>query len=149
MTFENTRIILETRMFGGGDTARLLPITADGVAITTFRDGQTFKQPTNAPFIIMFINDSGNRTTGFAGTLRKANGVVRFRISVPRDLSNPVRTARLIADAIDSRMGFMAGDESVNDGGTLFTQSGVLNKASDNDNGYMIYTLDFIYDYYD
>tara|TARA_R110001592_G_scaffold112223_1_gene310237 strand:+ start:158 stop:721 length:564 start_codon:yes stop_codon:yes gene_type:complete len=184
-TFESTRIIIEERLFNktvnprkhpysltsetGGTRVEIIDgMTINSVSANTsginelnstakiFRNGTSFKQPNTGNFIVMFIEDAGHSNVTFGDRQGKASGVLKFRINVPEGENQSTRTARLIADAINLRMGMTSGSASDDArfagskvGGTLFMGEGSLRTVSDNEDGYLVYDLDFIYDYYD
>lgn len=121
-----------------------------------YRNGTTFEQPNTGNYVVLFIADAGHANTTFGDRKGKASGVLKFRINVPEGQHQSTRNARLIADAINLRMGMTSGSASDDArfsngiiGGTLFIGEGSLRLVSDNEDGYLVYDLDFIYDYYD
>ena len=125
-------------------------------SVKVYRNGTSFKQPNKDPFVVSFVEDAGHSNITFGDRQGKASGVLKFRINVPEGKNKSPRQIREIADAINLRMGLTAGSASSdarftsgNIGGTLYIGEGSLRKISDNENGYLVYDLDFIYDYYD
>tara|TARA_B110000285_G_scaffold148521_1_gene165754 strand:+ start:1828 stop:2364 length:537 start_codon:yes stop_codon:yes gene_type:complete len=121
-----------------------------------YRNGTSYKQPNTGQFVVLFIEDAGHSNTTFGDRHGKASGVLKFRINVPEGNNQSTRNARLVADAINLRMGMTSGSGSTDArfsngviGGTLFLGEGSLRQISDNEDGYLVYDLDFIYDYYD
>ncbi len=120
-----------------------------------YRNGTSFSQP-STQYIVLFIEDAGHSNVTFGDRQGKASGVLKFRINVNEGNPDSTRNARLIADALSLRMGMTSGSLTTDArfvdgkiGGTLFIGEGSLRKISDNEDGYLVYDLDFIYDYYD
>lgn len=121
-----------------------------------FRNGTSFQQPNTGQFVVMTVADAGHSNTTFGDRHGKSSGVLKFRINVPEGENQSTRNARLVADAINLRMGMTSGSVSSDArftngviGGTLFLGEGSLREISSNEDGYLVYDLDFIYDYYD
>jgi len=121
-----------------------------------YRNGTSFQQPNNGNYVVMYVEDAGHANTTFGERHGKASGVLKFRINVPEGENQSTRNVRLIADAINLRMGMTSGSTSDDArfsggeiGGTLFIGEGSLRSISNNEDGYLVYDLDFIYDYYD
>jgi len=184
-TFESTRMIIEERLFnttvnsrkhpysltsetGGTQIEIIEGMTINAASANTagvyelnstariYRNGTSFQQPNSDNYVVLFIEDAGHANTTFGQRSGKASGVLKFRINVPEGENQSTRNARLIADAINLRMGMTSGSASSDArfstgeiGGTLFIGEGSLRSISKNEDGYLVYDLDFIYDYYD
>lgn len=121
-----------------------------------YRNGTSFQQPNTGQFVVMFVADAGHSNVTFGDRQGKNSGVLKFRINVPEGENQSTRNVRLVADAINLRMGMTDGSASDDArfgsdgiGGTLFIGEGSLRQISDNEDGYLVYDLDFMYDYYD
>ena len=140
MKFDAVRQIIETRVFREGDSARNLPFPI-------FTEGRQFKQPTNGRWGVLIIDDAETVGRTFSGNhaLRKS-GAVRIKLYAPH--GSGTKIIRDMADDISGYLNYTAGDNSTGNGGTLFIKSGSLRKVSDDEDGYLSYNLDYIYDYY-
>jgi hypothetical protein len=139
IAFEAARAIIEKRFF---DT--YVKGSAPG-NFDIFLEGRQFTQPVGTPWAVLFIDDSANAVKGFNDD-REAMGVVRFKLYSPH--GSGTKQVREIADYIDNIMSRTAGTSGTSNTGTLYIRSGSIKKLSDNDNGYLSYNLDFLYDYY-
>ena len=127
-------------MFGKAGTNR-------NISFDIFREGVQFKQPSGKGWGVLSINDAivVGRTFSNSHSERQS-GSVRVKLYSPH--GSGTIEIRKMADELSTFLSYTAGDDSTGNGGTLFMKSGSLTRVSDDEDGYLSYNLDYIYDYY-
>ena len=113
-----------------------------------FLEGRQFTQPTNARFSVLLIQDAASvgREFGNVKNARRQSGSVRVKLYAPHGTGTKI--VRDMADQFDDVLAYTAGDSDTGNSGTLFMKAGSLRQVSENNDGFLEYNLDYIYDYY-
>ena len=139
MSSEASRQIIEKRFFDSYNQ-NLAPEN-----FYIYVEGFAYTPPTGDSYAVLMVEETFSKVTGFTNE-RERTGILRFNIFVPHGTgTKPVRD---IAGYIENIMSRSAGVSNTSNSGTLYIQAVVLKKLSDDNNGYLNYTLDFDYDYY-
>ena len=139
--FEAVRQIIETRIFGS------VGEEGPNISFPMFVEGRQFKQPTNGNWGVLIIEDAAVVGRTFSGNhAERRSGSVRIKLYAPH--GSGTRLIRTMADELSTFLNYTSGDNSTGNGGTLFMKSGSLKRVSDDEDGYLSYNLDYIYDYY-
>jgi len=141
--YDHIRQIIETRILKDGGSSR-------SISFPVFLEGRQFKQPTGSHWSVLFIADGNNVRDQFSTDLSigsRVSGSIRFKFYVPHGEGS--RLARKMADELNGFLNYSSGSESIAGiEGDLFIKNGSLSMVSDDDDGYMSYNLDYIFDYY-
>ena len=138
--FEAVRQIIETRVFGG--------VGAKGLDLSfpMYVEGRQFSQPTDSNWGVLIIDDAVAVGRDFGGQGRRRSGSVRIKLYAPH--GSGTKLIRTMADELDEFLSYTSGSNNTGNGGELFIRSGSLRRVSDDEDGYLSYNLDYIYDYY-
>jgi hypothetical protein len=138
--FDSVRQIIETRLLKDGSSKRL-------ISFPIFLEGRKVKIPTGKTWGILIIDDSNNIGIQFGDIASRKSGAIRIKMFAPH--GSGTKIIRDMADELNEIMKYTSGDSDTGNGGTLFIKNGSLRRVSDDDDGYLSYNLDYIYDYYD
>lgn len=137
--FDSVRQIIETRLLKDGDSKR-------EISFPIFLEGRKFKIPTGNPWGILIIEDSNHIRVEFGNDGVRKSGAIRIKLFAPH--GSGTKIIRNMADELEEILGYTSGDDETGNGGNLFIKNGSLRRVSDDDDGYISYNLDYIYDYY-
>ena len=147
---ESVTISLDNGFNGSLDYTYIGPRTWNliGRDFSLFLEGRQFTQPTTGKFAILQIQDASvvGREFGTSKTSRRRSGNVRVKLFAQHGTGTKV--VRDMADEFDSVLSYSAGDTGTGAGGTLFMRAGSLRQVSEDNDGFLEYNLDYIYDYY-
>jgi len=137
--YDSVRQIIETRLLKDGSVMR-------SISFPVFLEGRKIEQPNGSSWAILVIEDANNINHEFGNKSSLKSGVIRVKLFSPH--GSGTKNVRDMADEIDDFMGYTAGDSGTGNGGTLYIKNGSLRRVSDDEDGYLSYNLDYIYDYY-
>ena len=141
--YDHIRQIAETRILTDGGSAR-------SISFPVFLEGRQSKQPTGSNWAVLFISDANNVRDQFSTDLsigNRVSGSIRFKLYAPHGEGS--RLIRQMADELNGFLNYSSGSEAIAGiEGDLFIKNGKLTTVSDDDDGYMSYNLDYIFDYY-
>jgi len=94
----------------------------------------------------LIIDDANSIGQQFGSIGGRDSGAIRIKLFYPNGQgTKPIRD---MADEVNSFLSYTDGNTCTNNVGTLFIRSGSLRRVSDDEDGYLHYNLDFMYDYY-
>ena len=146
---ESVSISLDEGFSGSLDYIYISPRTWTivGREFPLFLEGRQFTQPTTK-FSILLIQDASSvgREFGNVKNARRQSGSVRIKLYAPH--GSGTKIVRDMADQFDDVLAYTAGDSNTGNSGTLFMKAGSLRQVSEDNDGFLDYNLDYIYDYY-
>jgi hypothetical protein len=141
--YDHIRQIIETRIFRDGNAVREL-------SFPMFMEGRQVNTPNGSNWGMLFVADSINIRTEFGGSFDTGNresGSIRIKLFAPH--GDGTRLIREMATELSSFLNYSTGSEGISGiEGNLFLKNGKLTMVSEDDDGYLHFNLDYIYDYY-
>lgn len=141
-SFDAARQIIETRFFKTGTNN----VSDRTISFPIFLEGRQITQPNNCGWGVLIIDDANAIGQEFGSIGVKNSGAIRVKLFYPH--GEGTRPIREMADEINAFLGYTDGNTCTTNEGTLFIRAGSLRRVSDDEDGYLSYNLDFIYDYY-
>ena len=158
ITATSSILSIGTDSFGASTLVDGIPvgtrvIIGTGLSFPLFLESRDFTQPTTGDknWGVLFLNSSSvvGREFGNVQKGLKTSGSIRIKIYAPRNAGT--KLIRTMADNLNGILSYSAGSviaDGTSAGGTLLVRPGVLSRVSDDDDGFLSYNLDYIYDYY-
>jgi hypothetical protein len=141
--YEQIRQIIETRVLRNSGSLRT-------ISFPVYLEGREFDQPTGSNWAVMFISESSNLKDEFNSDLTEGNlvsGSIRFKLYSPHGSGS--KAIRGMADELNGFLNYSSGNEGISGvTGNLQLRNGNLTPVSDDDDGYLQYNLDYIFNYY-
>lgn len=141
--YDHIRQIIETRIFRDGSNARNL-------SFPIFMEGRKASTPDGSNWGMLFIADSNSIRTEFGGSFTNGNrdsGSIRIKLYAPH--GEGTRLIREMAAELNSFLNYSEGSEGISGvNGNLFVKNGRLTMVAEDEDGYLHFNLDYIYDYY-
>lgn len=141
--YDHIRQIIETRVFKDNGSDRDL-------SFSVFLEGREYKICNGSNWAILSIAESNSLRAEFNGSYEQGNmdsGSIRFQLYAP--FGDGSRLIREMADELNSFLNYSNGNEGISGiPGFLRLKNGKLSMASQDNDGYLHYNLDYIFDYY-